>query len=188
MTRTDIINKYIAKFGYNKYLEIGTQNAVNFYGVECESKIGVDPEPIVKDKYIIETTSDEFFKHNVDKFDIIFIDGLHHADQVKKDIENSLKVLDKNGVIICHDMMPPNEDAQKVPRIQKQWMGDCWKAFVEVRMERDDLEMYVVDTDFGVGVIRFGKQEKLDIKLSDINWANFEKNKKEWMNVKEIQI
>ena len=38
-------------------------------------------------------SSDEFFLKNKDQFDIIFIDGLHVYEQVKRDIENSLIVL-----------------------------------------------------------------------------------------------
>lgn len=188
MTRTNIINKYIIKFGYKKYLEIGIQHGINFKAVKCKDKVGVEPEKLYEDDRVLKTTSDTFFEYNKDKFDIVFIDGLHHAEQVKKDIENSLKVLNKDGVVICHDMLPPTEKHQLVPRIQKVWNGDCWKAFVELRTKRDDLEMYVIDDDWGVGVIRFGKQKKLDLKGLKMNWPNFNKNKQEWMNVKEIQI
>ena len=46
-------------------------------------------------------TSDEFFYNNNDKFDIIFIDGLHQYEQVIKDVKNSLNCLTKNGIIDC---------------------------------------------------------------------------------------
>ena len=45
-------------------------------------------------------TSDEFFKNNKDQFDLIFIDGLHHYNQVKKDIINSVEVLKDGGIIL----------------------------------------------------------------------------------------
>ena len=44
----------------------------------------------------IKKTSDEFFESNKKNFDIIFIDGLHEYDQVKRDIKNSIKFLNKD--------------------------------------------------------------------------------------------
>ena len=43
------------------------------------------------------------FENCEDFFDLIFIDGLHHYEQVKKDINNSLKFLKKGGVCIIDD-------------------------------------------------------------------------------------
>ena len=49
-------------------------------------------------------TSDKFFKDN-EKFDIIFIDGLHTFEQTIKDIDNSIKFLRDKGVILIHDCL-----------------------------------------------------------------------------------
>jgi len=48
-------------------------------------------------------TSDKFFKNNSQKFDVIYIDGWHEANQVYKDINNSWDYLNVNGIIICDD-------------------------------------------------------------------------------------
>ena len=50
-----------------------------------------------------KNTSNEFFIKNVEKFDIIYIDGWHEAPQVYKDINNSWDCLNINGIIICDD-------------------------------------------------------------------------------------
>ena len=50
-------------------------------------------------------TSDEFFKINSDKFDLIFVDGDHSAKQVFKDINNSCNILNKGGYLILDDYM-----------------------------------------------------------------------------------
>ena len=63
------------------------------------------------------------------------------------------------------------------------WNGDCWKAFVKLRKERNDITMHTVDTDFGCGIISRGKQELLNIQQEDINYQNLEKNRKKWLNV-----
>jgi hypothetical protein len=52
---------------------------------------------------IFRNTSDIFFKANNKEFDLIYIDGNHLYDFVKKDISNSLKFLKKNGIIVLDD-------------------------------------------------------------------------------------
>jgi hypothetical protein len=98
--------------------------------------------------------------------DLIFIDGLHHADQVMRDIIHSLQVLTENGTIVVHDCNPMNKEIQMVPRITGGWTGDVWKAWVKLRATRDDLKMYVIDADSGCGVIRRGRQELVTLPES----------------------
>ena len=97
-------------------------------------------------------TSDEFFLKNSEKFDCIFIDGLHHYKQVKKDIENSISILNDKGIIFLHDCLPNSVEAQAVPRTEVHWNGDVWKAFVEVRC-KPFLDCYTCYADYGIGVI-----------------------------------
>ena len=42
-------------------------------------------------------TSDDFFLSNKDKFDVIFIDGLHIYEQVRKDVVNSINAINDGG-------------------------------------------------------------------------------------------
>lgn len=184
MNRTDIINHLAKKIDASTYLEIGVNNGSNFNKVNIAHKVGVDPDETSKATEY--KTSDDFFKDNKEKFDIIFVDGLHHNEQCFKDITNSLKVLNKGGYIVCHDMKPMNEAAQKVPREQRMWNGDVWKAWVNLRQTRDDLEMFVVDTDHGCGVIRTGKQELLTINIA-ISYENLVKERLDWLDLKSIE-
>ncbi len=157
MKRTDIINAFIQKFGYKSYLEVGTQNPKsNFDLIEAECKVSIDPFP--KGEVTFVGTSDEYFESITDdvKFDIIFIDGLHHDDQVLKDIENSLNHLSENGTIVCHDCLPATELMQVRDIQDGEWTGDVWKAIAELRVETIDLDIKVVDTDYGCGIIRRG--------------------------------
>lgn len=184
MTRTDIINLFIEKYGYKSFLEIGTNNGMNLRKVNAQEKVGVDPNPVPMGEPVTthKETSDSFFFSNTRKFDIIFVDGLHEAEQVYKDIKNALKYLNKGGTIVCHDMSPIQEIHQRVPRETMIWNGDCWKAFLQLRTERNDLEMFTVDTDWGCGVIREGKQAKLIVK-EPITYENLEINRKKWLNL-----
>lgn len=48
-------------------------------------------------------TSDDFFKDNKKSFNFIYIDGCHEPDYITRDMENSFKVLNKNGVMWMDD-------------------------------------------------------------------------------------
>ena len=63
-------------YWYNKYN--------NFDKIKCREKFCIDPDPNAEADF--ELTSDEFFKINHKKYDCIFVDGLHEAHQVYKDI------------------------------------------------------------------------------------------------------
>lgn len=184
MNRIEIIQKYIYKYKYASYLEIGVQAGHCFRAIHCNYKVGVDPDKT--SAATIHKTSDEFFANNKEKFDIIFIDGLHHADQVYKDIMNSLDVVNDGGIILMHDCKPTTELMQQIPlTAQVEWTGDTWKAYVKVRTEREDLEMFVIDTDWGVGVIKKGKQEKLKVAVP-LTYDNFVIHQNEWLNLKSV--
>lgn len=185
MNRTHIINELIKKNNYTSYLEIGVEAGLNLAAIQVEDKLGVDPD--TKSKANVFEPSDEFFsKAKLEglKWDIIFIDGLHQAEQVERDITNALLCLKDGGVVLCHDMLPTTEAMQRVPREQDVWTGDCWKAFVKVRSERDDLEMFTIDTDWGVGFIRPAKNKQALLSLnSELNYRNFSMNAAVWMNI-----
>ena len=181
ITRTDIINHFVNKRDGVEYLEIGVNEGTNFQSIACENKVGVDPSPTSAST--LKITSDKFFESNDKKFDVIFVDGLHTAVQVYKDISNALLCLKDDGVIVCHDMNPLSLNAQAVPRRQKLWNGDCWVAWVWLRATRDDVEMVVLDTDHGCGIIRKGRQTPVRID-SNITYDHLKKNRVEWLNLK----
>ena len=54
---------------------------------------------------IFRDTSDNFFLSNKIKFDLIYIDGNHLYEYVKRDISNSLKYLNINGIIVLDDYL-----------------------------------------------------------------------------------
>jgi len=157
------------------------QNGQNLNAIECDYKTSCDPDPRSKAHQIV--TSDEFFAHHADRYyDIIFIDGLHESMQVMTDIRNSLKFLSDGGTIVMHDCNPVTEEMQRVPRIQNEWTGDTWKAFVSYRC-REDLNMFVVDTDYGCGIIRQGESPVMVEAHGDLKYEDLEKYRQIWLNL-----
>ena len=183
MKRWDIINNLIENNGYTRYLEIGVRNKGNFPKIKAKVKHGIDPvgNPTYK------MTSDEFFRtQGKGKFyDIILVDGLHHYKQALRDIYNSLEHLNEDGTIVVHDCNPQTKKAQQVPRVQKLWNGDVWKAFVFLRCTNPLLKMHVIDTDHGCGIIQKGKQSiYLDAELNKcLTWKYFNKHRIELLNL-----
>jgi len=53
----------------------------------------------------LKTTSNNFFINNKNTFDLIYVDGDHSYNQVCIDIDNSWKILNKNGILILDDYL-----------------------------------------------------------------------------------
>ena len=61
-----------------------------------------------------------------------------------------------------HDLNPPTSfharDIYEVDEKFPAWNGTAWEGFAWHRQNSPELEMCVVDTDWGVGIIERGKQ------------------------------
>ena len=159
-SRSVIIQNIINDKKYKNYLEIGCDRDENFSKIKIENKTGVDP----LQGGTLRMTSDNFFIKNNKNFDLIFLDGLHTYEQTIKDIDNSLKILNKDGVIIIHDCLPKKIWNQIVPRIYGHWNGDVWKAIVHSRTY-SSADTYTCIADHGLGIIFKRKnRNQLDLK------------------------
>ncbi len=186
--RSEVINFLISQNNYERYLEIGIRVPDNnFDKIKCSVKDGVDP--LGRCNYMM--TSDEFFGKIESSriYDIIFIDGLHVYEQVFKDISNSLDHLAPDGVIVLHDCNPLTKKRQReLENRGKKWNGTAWKAFVRFRMSRSDLEMYVIDTDNGVGIVKRGKQKLLEsVDDEKLTYGFLKRNRKKLLNLYSIK-
>ncbi len=216
MNRLYFIKKLIEKNGFTTYLEIGVFLGKVFFFVPAKRKFAVDPHfrfgLYRKFKRIFKSitnlsakfyqkTSDAFFAENAtrlfinNKIDVCLVDGMHEYNFALRDIENTLKFLQKDGVILIHDCNPATKNAGSgFDDWQKRggedmWNGDVWKAIVHLRSLRNDINVFVLDCDCGIGVVTFGKPENnLNYSIEEINALSYEgldKNRKEWLNIKE---
>jgi hypothetical protein len=181
-SRHEIINRLIEARKYRRYLEIGVWRFDCYRHIQCAEKECVDPF-VKQATYCM--TSDAFFAQNKKQCDIVFIDGLHTAEQVAKDIDNALSCLAPGGAIILHDCNPETEFEQRdIPEYDGKgvWVGTVWKTFARLRMTRPDLAMRMIDTDFGCGIIERGQQECFPMR-ENIDYSFFVQNREKLMNV-----
>lgn len=141
---------------------------------------------------VLKQTSDDFFSKLTSeeiKYDIIFIDGLHKADQVTKDIYNALDHLSPGGTIVLHDCNPPKYE-HTTTGIDGCWTGDTYKAFTKFKLQHPEYEAYTIDTDWGCGVIHTPPRDGtwIDMTIEDMihNWEYFNENRKRLLNLVSV--
>jgi hypothetical protein len=162
--RISVLNFLIKNSKIDTYLEIGCDKNLTFDSIFLKNKIGVDPVRGGTHRM----TSDNFFDENNTIFDLIFIDGLHHYEQVKRDVINSLNKSKSNSWIVLHDVFPRNAVEEHTPCITSgPWTGDVWKIVFDL-MKINGIEFKIVLIDFGVLVIR-KLQEKVDFNIAQNN-------------------
>lgn len=178
--RWDVINHLLDASKHRRFLEIGIQRGVCGAKVKARVKVGVDPQPFdaANRHYaaVYRQTSDNFFAGlpGDERFDVVLVDGLHHADQVLRDVENALQFLEVGGAVVMHDCNPQSELAQRVPREVRVWNGDCWQAMVWLR-QRPGLDAFTIDADHGIGVVRKNNLPALlDSAVPPLNYVALE--------------
>jgi hypothetical protein len=227
MTRVEVLNAIIEKKAVNNYLEIGVNRGKCLFNIEGSKKrFAVDPYfnfslwkkiracLINKDNFrnnYFEVTSDTFFNKNeelltANLLDLAFIDGLHTYQQSLKDTKNTLKFLDKNGVIVLHDCNPLNYlaayPANSIDEARKDlenhtdwkniWNGDVWKTIVFIRKNHPELTAFVLDTDHGLGFVFKKKRGYLPSvfeEISSIDALEYDfltSNRKDLLDLKPI--
>lgn len=195
---TQLIQALIDKHNLKSYLEIGINEPfANFRKINCEMKHGIDPA-LEWANDISNETSDAFFEryysmvNNRTIFDICFIDGLHHSDQVKRDFENSLRCLSDNGFILIHDVLPENEAGTIVPRETKVWWGDVYKWAMSISDYR--LEYLTYNIDNGCMVVQkkpisWNADEFVNLPTPiEPTWYNFNLHKQRLLRITDEVI
>jgi len=200
-SRTEILNFLLSLFDRDTtYLEIGVRNPeFNFDLIKAHSKYSIDPgvefleNPVdfkmTSDAFFTKLNGNEILSNNI-RFDVIFIDGLHLADQVDRDISNAMTYIKEDGFIVLHDCNPPTEwHAREKYNFKKTpaagyWNGTSWKAFLKWRFN-SSVQSCCIDTDWGIGVLsktyRIGQSAKPANFFFEFNLL--EKNRAEYLNL-----
>lgn len=202
MNRIGIVQACLDRSTRKTYLEIGVERGLCFARIRAGTKIAVDPhlriprwrrrlsERRAAASHYVPLESDEFFRRHATALcpagiDVVFIDGLHTWEQALRDVDHSLVFLAAGGVIVLHDCNPRNrvigEPAPSYQAFRKahpwriRWSGDVWKAIAMLRSTRRDLDVVVLDCDYGVGLVRRGRPRAvLDATIDDIRAMEYE--------------
>jgi hypothetical protein len=140
------------------YLEIGCQAGDLCASLDTTYAVGIDinthPDWQTYEKRTegrakyFQVSSDDFFaSYPYKQFGLIFIDGDHHAEQVRKDVNNSLAFLEQDGLIVMHDTLPPD-----VASTAENLCGTAFLIAQELRQDRM-LEVYTFPVTFGVTLV-----------------------------------
>ncbi|CAN5305557.1 class I SAM-dependent methyltransferase [soil metagenome] len=211
MNRLDVIEALMHKKGLKNYLEIGVENGHIFFRIKSTFKVAVDPKFIfdasrrfgksilnlynLNNQYF-EKTSDDFFEQDAQqvfaskKLQLALVDGMHEYHFALRDVENTLRYMADDGVIIMHDCNPQTIGA--AGRFENwevgEWNGDVWKTIIHLRSQRPDLNVFVLDCDQGLGIITRKKPEStLNFTLTQIEELTYDdlvQNRTEWLNLK----
>jgi hypothetical protein len=217
MTKAEVVQGVVDKIRARTYLEIGVWQGVSFMPVRIRRKIAVDPKFGITRKSRLkwlllnpanwtaeyhECTSDAYFarKNPTDRFDVVLIDGLHTFEQSLKDVLNALDSLNETGVIVMHDCNPSHAAAaypalsfhdaavSNPPGWTYVWNGDVWKTVCYLRSQRDDLRVFVLDSDFGLGIVTRGTpDDRLALsedQLRSMTYEDLELHRRHLLNLK----
>jgi glycosyltransferase involved in cell wall biosynthesis len=188
----------------NKYLEIGVEFGYTFLNTHFSLKIGVDPDPkcdTETNKLIIKCNSDDFFLtlDTNKKFDVIFIDGMHHCENVLRDFNNSIKVLNLKGIILIDDILPLNYNEQlKIPikhyyengilKYGEEWTGDVWKFIYHLlKNYNDNIKFsYFYNINYrGIILIQVLEQFNIIVSEDELNKYDYHENFNEYLQLLE---
>ena len=131
------INSLATKLGAQRYLEIGVNQGDTFRKIEIRDRTAVDPKFafVVEDfaaplTRFEETTSDLFFESEPFEpdYDTIFIDGLHHFEQVVRDVSNSLLRMHRRSIMLIDDIHLLSRDAPAWCRARPRNMGQIQRT------------------------------------------------------------
>lgn len=185
-----------------RYLEVGVWRGATFDKVRAARKVAVDPVLQLRPPHgertaltdpgteFHEVTSDVYFASIAgrdEKFDVIFLDGLHVYEQTLRDLMNALDHLSPDGVIVVDDTHPPTHLAALPDRDEhfavrdfigatdKRWMGDIYKLVWFVQTFCPHLSYRTIADNHGQTVVwRTPRADVPQRRLGDVAALTFE--------------
>jgi capsular polysaccharide biosynthesis protein len=153
LKRSDVLNHILSLFHNPSYLEIGVNSGETFFAVEAGTKVAVDPQFLfdvdeargkIANARFHSVESDAYFSAIVgpdERFDVIYLDGLHTVEQTLRDFCNAISYLKESGIIVIDDVVPNSYHASLPDlRVSRQlrdglypkcndgsWMGDVYR-------------------------------------------------------------
>jgi hypothetical protein len=164
----DIINWLGRHYGYKTYLEVATPTTgLQFARIDTTTyplaerllyRAPADFEDGLRIDYRCEADdSSELFmrlRRAGKTYDVVFVDAFHTYECARRDLENAVHLLSSRGTLVVHDCNPVRREFVHPTMQPGVWCGLTYAAFLDFVYRREDLEFCVVDTDYGVAVVR----------------------------------
>lgn len=216
--RAEIINTLLAFAGPRAYLEIGLNFGRTFEEVEALSKTGVDPRPrfdlerLPQDTRVVVSTSDSYFDSlsSSNRFNLIFLDGLHEYQQTYRDFKNATRFLAEEGFIVIDDVVPvdffssfENQKTavkmrrQKTGRRDRSWQGTVFRSLRAIDRVELNWDFFLVGPETSPVAVVFRTQEtqswpdgsdEILTSLNDYSYQDFLSWKREDPRLQPINI
>lgn len=199
MQRYQVCQSFIDLSSNCSYLEVGVNEGLTFHQIKASKKVAVDPKFLFdtsreKDStqtvQYFEVTSDRYFSQvsRQDKFNVIYLDGLHTAEQTLRDLLNAAELLSDRGVIIIDDVKPTSYAASlnsitgsvdlknALHDPDQSWMGDVYKLAWFINAFMQQWTYYTIADNHGQIVLwRSARDEQIlgDSNLEDVARLSF---------------
>ena len=160
MLRSQVVQGFLDLYDRPRYLEVGVHAGETFHALRATKKVAVDPaflfdtraaavadatatfHPVPSDDYFLRLCPPD------ERFDVVFLDGLHTFEQTLRDLMNALARTRPDSVIVIDDVLPSGYAASvreigefarlhsTVPGTPDAWMGDVYRLvwFIAVFM------------------------------------------------------
>lgn len=199
ITRPEAVQRLLSLYDRPRYLEIGVCKGATFHNVSAYEKVAVDPKfqfdvddarATAPNATYHEVPSDEYFGSIADpdeKFDVIFLDGLHTSEQTLRDFMSAILLLRNNGVILIDDVRPPTYLASipnrsnffKVRRFVKsrdqRWMGDVYRLVYFIQTFAQQFTYAIITDNHGQAVVWRKRREAVPHRtILDVGSKTFE--------------
>jgi hypothetical protein len=166
--KVDIINLLIHKYSYTSYLEISTPTTgrrfaeIDRASLEHCHRILYRCGPKFDDGHEVtwrsadKTLETAFAEASIAArpYDVVLVDSFHTYACSARDLSLALSLASSGGIVVMHDASPPTQDLTTPEFIKGPWCGQSYAALIDLLLRRPSLEVYVVDVDFGVAVLR----------------------------------
>ena len=146
------------------YLEVGVSLGRTFEDVTVPFRWGVDPHPrfdvdhLPHGAIFSPLESDRFFSGLPEnqKFDLVFLDGLHEWRQTYRDLLNALDHTSDHAIILIDDVVPDDEwsaipdqalaieKKRAAGRLDHRWQGDVFRVILAIAEHHPDLDFRVI--------------------------------------------
>jgi hypothetical protein len=205
MNIVDISKNLLSMTVGRTFAEISKGVPIAFKSIAALANVLINNDVLtedIKDSMIsgsmhIKEEPDVWMKNNPNEmFDMVLYEYKRDTeDEVWNGLNAALEHVKDDGYLVFRNALP-NAEYQQLDRKaflkmndrpDNAWVGKVWRAVVRLRSERRDLDIFVVNCNWGVAVVqKCEPKEKFTLSALP-DYSVFEKNEGYYLNLKEVE-